>query len=181
MKVFINPGHDPRFDSGAVNPVSGLRECDVTLSIGEILRDLLIDNNHQVYLLQSDNLIGENSALPCVVETANDWKSDIFISLHCNAANQKAHGTETLVYKYGSSAEQLARLIQENIISELGTEDRGIKERPRLIVLNSTLMPAVLIELAFIDQEDDERLLINYQDKFAQAIYQGVSQYLFKC
>lgn len=73
MKVFINPGHDPRFDSGAVNPISGLRECDVALSIGEILRDLLIENNHQVYLLQSDNLIGENSALPCVVETANAW------------------------------------------------------------------------------------------------------------
>lgn len=86
-------------------------------------------------------------------------------------------GTETLVYKYDSLAEQLARPIQENIISVLGTDDRGIKERPQLIVLNSTLMPAVLIELAFIDQEDDEQLLINCQDKFAQAIYQGISQF----
>ena len=106
MKIFINPGHDIRLDSGAVNPIFGLKECDVVLSIGETLQNILLSNNNQVYLLQSDNLAS-------VVTTANNWQADIFISLHCNAANRTAHGTETLVYKYGGMAERLATLIQD--------------------------------------------------------------------
>ncbi len=170
MKIFINPGHDIRLDSGAVNPIFGLKECDVVLSIGETLQNILLSNNNQVYLLQSDNLAS-------VVTTANNWQADIFISLHCNAANRTAHGTETLVYKYGGMAERLATLIQDSIVSSLGTTNRGVKERPNLIVLNSTSMPAVLIELAFIDQEDDVNKLINCQEEFALAIYQGVKNF----
>ena len=37
MKVFINPGHMPGVDSGAVNPNSGLKECDVALAVGNLL------------------------------------------------------------------------------------------------------------------------------------------------
>ena len=36
MKVFINPGHDPRVDSGAVNPTYGTQECDVVREAGEM-------------------------------------------------------------------------------------------------------------------------------------------------
>lgn len=37
MKVFINPGHMPGVDSGAVNPNSGLKECDVALAVGKLV------------------------------------------------------------------------------------------------------------------------------------------------
>lgn len=38
MKVYINPGHDLKYDSGAVNPVTGVRECDVAAKIGEAVK-----------------------------------------------------------------------------------------------------------------------------------------------
>ena len=41
MKVYVNPGHDTKYDSGAVNPETGLRECDVAAAVGELVRDYL--------------------------------------------------------------------------------------------------------------------------------------------
>ena len=177
MRTCLNPGHDIHWDSGAVNPALGLRECDIVLDIGLRTQGYLEDQGDEVKLIQSDNLVGEHPDLPCVVHTANQWKADLFISIHCNAFNGIARGTETLVYQLSSPAHHLATSIQRSIVSHVGTVDRGIKERPDLIVLNSTVMPAVLIETAFIDQDDDARLLTHQADAFAKAIAIGLMNY----
>ena len=177
MRICLNPGHDIHWDSGAINATLGLRECDVVLDIGTRTEAYLEDAGYEIKLIQSNNLGGECPALPCVVDTANQWKADLFISLHCNAFNGVARGTETLIYQLGSSAHQLAAFMQKSIVSSIGTIDRGIKERPELIVLNSTMMPAILIELAFIDQNDDAALLVHHADSFAKAIATGLINY----
>ena len=177
MKVFLNPGHDLELDSGAVNPLSGLRECDVAADIGILVQRYLEAAGCEVRSLQSDNLCGETPWLPCVVDEANSWPADIFVSLHCNAANTEAHGTEVLVYATGGEAEKLADCIQRQIVDSCGTVDRGIKERPHLVVLNSTDMPAVLVEMAFIDNEEDKQILTFGADDMARAIARGVTDY----
>ena len=177
MKVFINPGHDKRLDSGACNPEDGLRECDVAYDIGMKVKHYLEAAGCEVQLLQSDNLAGETPQLPCVVDRANEWPADVFVSLHCNAANGAARGTETLVYSLGGQAEQLAQCIQDQIVDSVGTIDRGLKIRPRLIVLHGTDMPACLVEMAFIDNAADEELLIDKADEFARVIARGITDY----
>ena len=97
MRVFINPGHDREQDIGAVNPNTGLRECDVAATIGSLVQTYLETAGCEVQLLQSDNLAGETPDLPCVVDTANTWPADVFVSLHCNADSGCASGTETLI------------------------------------------------------------------------------------
>lgn len=77
MRVFINPGHDLERDSGAVNPTSGLRECDVAANIGGLVKGYLEAAGCEVQMLQSDNLAGETPGLPCVVDTANGWSADV--------------------------------------------------------------------------------------------------------
>ena len=92
MKVFVNPGHDPNVDSGAVNIDYDVREADVTKQAGALLERGLKRAGHEVMLLQSDDL-------DAVVAAANDWPADIFVSLHCNASpGRNARGTETLYY-----------------------------------------------------------------------------------
>jgi len=59
MKIFINPGHMPGVDSGAVNPVSGLRECDVAKKVGELVEYYLQSAGCSTMRLQSNNLCGE--------------------------------------------------------------------------------------------------------------------------
>lgn len=184
MKVFINPGHDTTYDSGAVNPNTGLRECDVAAEVGALVVDYLEAAGCTCKLMQSDNLaptlVGrspyDDRQGATVTETANDWGADIFVSIHCNAANTEAHGTE--VECYGSGAgEQLAQCIQSQIVDSIGTVDRGVKYMPQLLVLKYTDMPACLVEMAFIDNDDDAELLANKQDDFARAIARGVTDY----
>lgn len=111
-------------------------------------------------------------------DCANQWPADIFVSIHCNSAgNTSAQGTETLVHNMGGRAERLADCIQRQIVDSLDTVDRGLKERPELTVLRATDMPAVLVELAFISNEEDEALLRDRQDDFARAIARGVTDY----
>lgn len=129
-------------------------------------------------LLQSDNLAGETPDLPCVVDTANTWPADVFVSLHCNSDSSCARGTEALIYANNSGqSPQLATCIQSQIVQSLGTVDRGLKERPNLIVLKDTTMPAVLVETAFIDNEDDATLLTDNADDFARAIARGITDF----
>ena len=181
MRVFLNPGHDPLYDSGAVNAALGLRECDVAADIGARVKLYLELVGMEVFLMQSDNLAWESRHLErwnaAVTDEANKWRADVFVSLHCNAADGEAHGTETLIYARGGKAERLARAIEWQITTSLGTKDRGIKERPELIVLHATAMPAVLVEMAFIDHLPEARLLVDKADVFARAIARAVTDY----
>ena len=177
-KIFLNPGHCIGIDSGAVNKHNGAEEANICYSVACKVEEYLKNAGCSVYTLQSNNLCGEYPAHPNIVATANELGADIFISLHCNAFNEKANGTECLVFAKGSCAEDLANAIQNQIISSLGTVDRGVKERPDLAVLKGTKMPAVLVEMAFIDNADDCSKLISKQDDFARAIARGVTDYL---
>ena len=184
MKVFLNPGHDTKYDSGAVHyDADGnvdLRECDVALKIGTAVKKYLEIAGCECRLLQSDNLCYDSSYKDrpvAVCADANDWPADIFVSIHCNAANGQARGTEVECYNCMSDGGNLAQCIQKQIISALGTVDRGVKEMPGLIVLRHTDMPAVLVETAFIDNDDDADLLVNRWDDFARAIARGVTDY----
>ena len=182
MRVFINPGHDLEHDSGAVSPVTGLRECDVAAAVGELVKGYLEAVGYEVRMWQSDNLNWDSDYADrqdcSVCDCGNQWPADIFISHHCHSAGStSAQGTETLVHNMGGRAERLADCIQRQIVDSLGTVDRGLKERPGLTVLRATDMPAVLVELAFISNAEDESLLRDRQDDFARAIARGVTDY----
>ncbi len=181
MKVYINPGHDLDYDSGAVNPVSGLREADVAAKISKLVAGYLNAVGIATKSRQSDNLYYDSSYSDrpvAVVAEANEWNADLFISIHCNAAaNYGAEGTEQEIYSYGGESNRLANCIQKQIVDSLGTVDRGVKEYPGLIVLKHTNMPAVLIETAFISNEHDAYLLEHKTDDFARAIARGITDY----
>ena len=176
MKVFINPGHalggDP--DPGACG--NGMRECDIAMTVGALAGKYLTAAGCEVDLLQSDNLMGESPGYPCVVSTANASGADVFVSIHCNAGG--GHGTEVEVYdNSGGQSAQLAECILSQITDSVGTTRRGVNSRSGLAVLRGTTMPAVLVELAFIDTAADANLLANCQDDFARSIARGITDY----
>ena len=184
MKVFINPGHDTAYDSGAVNPNTGLRECDVAAEVGALVVDYLEAAGCECQIMQSDNLAPTPAGRSeyadrqgaTVTETANDWGADIFVSIHCHAANTAAQGTEIECFG-GGAGEQLAQCIQSQIVGALGTLDRGVKYMPKLLVLRYTDVPAVLVEMAFINNNDDAELLRDRSTDFAAAITRCITDY----
>ena len=182
MKIFINPGHMVGIDSGAVNRNLGVTEAAIVLDISNLVEKYLKQAGYEVMSLQSDNLNGESPSFKNVCATANDWGADAFVSIHCNAFNTEARGTETLCYSVNGEGGRLAKTIHNQLMPTLKTldstiPDRGIKERKELTVLRRTDMPAVLVEVAFIDNEADVKLLINKKDDIARAIARGVSDF----
>ncbi len=178
MRVFINPGHAPCGcpDPGAVNSGTGLRECDVAKNIAVLVEKYLTAADVSVSgNLQSDDLWE-------VVSTANNCDVDVFVSIHCNAFNGAAHGTEVWHYHTSKHGRKLAECIQRQIVDSLGTTDRGVKGAVphtdnSLYVLNNTDAVAVLVETAFIDNAEDEVLLRTRQDDFARAIARGITDF----
>ena len=185
MKVFINPGHamhgNP--DPGALNGELGYRESDVVSRIGEKVKLYLERAGCEVRLLQSHNLLGECPDYgPAIVDAAESFGADLFISLHCNAFDTRARGCETLCYDDEEAGGALAMAIHRQLIDTMRDKDgsmpdRGIKERKDLAVLRATSMPAVLCEIAFIDNIQDAALLIVYEDDIARAIARGITDY----
>ena len=149
--VLIDPGHGGH-DPGAVH--HGMRESDVVLDVANMV----------MYLLNRDGLVRayttrvDDSTVPNAhrAEMANEI-ADIFVSIHFNAANARATGTEVLYTVTEAergldfNSRHMAAIFQRNLVNALGTVDRGIRDRPRIQVLNATRIPAVLVEIEFMD------------------------------
>lgn len=164
-KIVIDEGHY-NCESGAVG--FGIKECDVTHSVAYKLKVKLEKQGHTVLIT--------NGSLSNRTTKANQWGADIFISLHCNAFNGKAYGIETFCYKF--KYRKLADSIHNSLLADkrLYRTNRGVKEGD-LHVIRESNMDACLVEMAFIDNKDDNALLLKYQDEYATAIAKGVQAY----
>jgi len=174
MKIVINGGHFPGIDSGAVG-ATGLQEANVTRDLMELVMQYLQQVGHEVLTIQENELQD-------ICDQSNQFGADLFISLHCNAAeNRAAQGTETFCLNEVSESGKLAKCIHSQIITSMGTVDRGVKT-DRFYVLRNTDCPAVLVECCFISNEEDEALLASEQGKdgFARAIARGITNYVAK-
>lgn len=170
MVIAINPGHDRQLDPGACGEF--LREADVVDEIAHLVLQGLQNVGHEAYYIQSNEL-SEISADAMAVD------ADIFVSIHCNAAeNRSAEGTETYYYPDAPS-ECLADCIQQNVVEYLGTEDRGCKDGSWIAVLKHTEVKAtVLVELGFISNPEEEEKLAACKAEAAAAIVDGIAQYI---
>lgn len=141
---------------------------NLTLRVGEILKDNGVDvrytRTEDVYLSPGER-----------AREANAQDVDYFVSIHRNSSPYPGQysGVETLVYNRYLGAALLAENINRNL-EEVGFINLGINERPGLIVLNSTRMPAVLVEVGFINTPADNYLFDARFEEIAQAIADGI-------
>jgi len=102
--------------------------------------------------------------LPQVINTLDP---DFVVSLHCNAFNGTATGTEVLYYHKSKMGEEMAHILSKHFINYLGLPDRGIKSRTVEDrgghLLRYTHAPCVIVEPFFIDNDKD--LAIAQKDK----------------
>ena len=108
---------------------------------------------------------------------ANDCNADLFLSIHVNAGG--GTGFESYIYPGAKERTRKLRDIIHNAIIALPIRDRGKKEK-NFCVLRETVMPAVLLECLFIDNEKDAALLIDevFRDKLANEVAWGIAQAL---
>lgn len=167
MKICINGGHYPHLDSGALGKC--ITEAEYNMELMEAVASYLEVAGCRVLRVQEHKLADITAA-------SNEWGADLFVSLHCNAANRRARGTESFACRGSAKGKHLASCIQKQLLASIDTVDRGVKEAG-FYVLRHTDCPAALIEVAFIDNEEDEQLLLTHKDEIARAIARGVTDY----
>lgn len=109
------------------------------------------------------------------VQQGNAVGGDYFVSIHRNSSpypNQYT-GVESLVFNRYGEAARLANHINMRL-EQVGFENQGVNERPDLVVLNRSEMPAVLVEVGFINTDADNELLDTRFQEIARAIAEGI-------
>ena len=182
IKFYIDQGHNPRNPNAGAEG-NGLREQDLVYPIGIELAALLNANpNFEARLSRPTptTQIGTSNSesLRLRVADANAWGADYFISLHTNASeSSQANGIEGFAFSRPSDAFELGRDILDSLSNATGLRNRGMQVRTNLYVLRKTAMPAVLLELGFITNPSDARLMRDSPALFARGIYNGILQY----
>jgi N-acetylmuramoyl-L-alanine amidase len=143
----------------------------LTLAVGQILSQN--PNFNVIYTRDSD--IYESPAQKA--REANAAGGDYFISIHRNSTPvpNTYSGVETLVYNDSGAAAKLARSIDTEL-EKVGLANLGITERPNLAVLRLTNMPAVLLEIGYINTDRDNVFLDQNFYAIAQAIADGITK-----
>ena len=179
MKIFLDPGHGGD-DLGAT--FEDLNEKDIVLDVCRSAQNIL-QYRHWVAMSRNTDI---NIPLSSRCELANKWGADIFLSVHCNAdpdpdlpGMPEANGEEIWIYPGSSSALILAKSIKNYVDDFFPLHGfRGIKEAP-FFVLRETKMPAVLIEIGFIDHFNTAHALKKdyIKVRVGRLIARGVRKY----
>ncbi|KIL78639.1 N-acetylmuramoyl-L-alanine amidase [Bacillus badius] len=173
--VVLDPGHGGR-DSGATG--FGIYEKNVVLDTGLKVNNLFKQTPFQVKMTRSTDKFVE---LRDRVSYAKSVGANTFISIHANAGG--GTGSETYyysAYKNPNVADSklLATKIQNRLVAAWNLADRGVKNGNFHVIRENT-MPAVLVELGFIDRKaDNDKLRSDYwRNAAAKAIYLGTLDY----
>jgi len=155
MRIVLDPGHGGKKVGASYY---GLHEKDVVLDIALKVHDKFIEKQDVWIALTRMSDIHVSLRNRCIM--ANALMATHFISLHCNACrSHKVSGAEIFHYKGSKRGRQLAELFEPYVRKFLDQPFRGIKESDRLYVLKHTEMPAILIEIGFIDHKETNELL----------------------
>ncbi|CCH67696.1 N-acetylmuramoyl-L-alanine amidase [Richelia intracellularis HH01] len=167
MKFGIDIGHNSPPDTGA----RGIKfEDQLTSDLGNRIIIKLRDLNHQVIECKPQKSRSITDSLQTRCNIANANKVDLYVSIHFNAFNSLANGTE--VFAISSTGRQFGQTVLDEI-TKLGFFRRGLKNGSHLYVLKKTIMPALLVECCFCDARKDMR--IYDPEAMANAIVKGLT------
>ncbi|MDB9311717.1 N-acetylmuramoyl-L-alanine amidase [Spirulina sp. CS-785/01] len=168
MKFGIDMGHNAPPDVGASSRFGS--EDQLTKAVGTLILEKLKALNHEVVNCTPNSASSVLNSLAQRVQTANSNRVDVYVSIHFNAFNGSANGTE--IYAISDAGRRVAQPVLENIVG-LGFNNRRIKNGSHLYVVRNTDMPAILVECCFIDSEKDMRLYNT--ETMANAIVKGLA------
>ncbi|NQO35121.1 N-acetylmuramoyl-L-alanine amidase [Streptococcus suis] len=189
--VYIDPGHGGR-DSGA--SYGGVHEKNLALSVSNKLRENLLKYGINVLMTRTGDYDVDFKTERSRMTNASN--ADLFISVHFNATGagvSNSTGIETYWYQYDpeyqpkinkemhnnptrlAESEILANKVQESLIKETGAVNRGVR-RETFAVLRETAIPAILVELGFMDNPSELQVIKqdSYHTRLAKALAQGV-------
>ena len=204
--VVLDPGHDLRanlktepigpgsstpkiFDGGGTRGVvTGIREADLNLAVALRLRPLLERAGVRVVMTRTTTS-GVSMGNIARARIANRAHAALFLRIHADGSpDRRAAGTHTLypalhagwtddVY---ASSKRAAGVVQRELVRALGFPDRGLQERPDFTGFNWSNVPVILVEMGFMTNPTEDRLLATaaYRQRAAVGLCQGTLRFL---
>ncbi len=204
--VVVDPGHDLRANpqtepigpgsstlkikdgGGTRGVVSGLTEAELNLRVGLRLRALLERAGVQVVMTRTRNA-GASMGNIARARIANRAGARLFLRIHADGlGDRSARGTHTLhpalrrgwtddVY---APSKRAARVVQGELVRALGFPDRGLNERGDFTGFNWADVPVILVEMGFMTNPTDDRLLATsaYQQRAAVGLCRGALRFV---
>lgn len=188
--IVVDAGHGG-YDPGAIGPGKNV-EKDITLAISLKLSELLSQAGALVINTRETDgdLAGENFSgsllerkrkdLAARVALAEENQADLYISIHTNAdVSPRWSGAQTFYSPNSEKSKKIAVAVQDELTRILGNTTRKAKTGSYYIT-DKTKMTAVIVEVGFLSNPKEEKLLISsdYQDKIAYAIFSGIAKSL---
>ncbi len=170
-RIIIDAGHGGT-DYGAIRGT--INEKDITLDVAKKVQKELAKLGHKVIMTRNGD---DYVSLQDRVEISNKEKGQIFVSIHVNSSvKPEIEGIET--HYYHQDSRDLAQAVHEALISNLKPFDRGLF-KSKFYVINHTEIPAILCEIGFISNDEEQKLLVTEKRKqeTAKAIVEGVLNY----
>jgi len=204
--VVIDPGHDLRANlqtepigpgsatqkikdgGGTTGVVTGLREADLNLRVALRLRPLLEHAGVRVVMTRT-RTAGTSIGNIARARIANGAHAALFLRIHADGSlDRSSRGTHTLypAFHRGWTDDVYARskhaagIVQEELVGTLGFPDRGLQERSDYTGLNWADVPTILVEMGFMTNPTEDRLLATprYEQRAAVGLCRGTLRFL---
>lgn len=190
--IVIDAGHGEP-DGGAVS-ISGVREAHLNLQVAKLLEEELIDLGYEVVMTRNneDNIADsdlQDSTIRKIkvadinnrIEITNNANADMLISIHMNKfSSEKYYGWQTFYKKNSPYSKMLAENIQKGINNNIERENKRT-ELPieNIKLIDSSKIPAVIVECGFLSNIEDVRLLQTeeYRKQIVNGIIEGIEEF----
>ncbi len=189
--VVLDPGHGGD-DPGAVDQLNGILEKTINLEVARRVQHKLEARGYKVLLTRdqddvfchapSGGFVKRQISLEERIELANGNAADIFISIHANSFHDRTcTGAEIFYHRLSQDGRELAEEFQ-GVLNGLPETVECKLKASNYYVLRSTTMPAVLVEMGYITNDCEGKLLLEstYQEKLAEAFAEAVNRYFKK-
>lgn len=172
VTIVIDPGHGG--NDGGTTGVRGTNEKDITLKTAELLKSKLRAAGATVELTRETDVYVD---LRKRVSIAHQTNADAFISIHYDATDDNSISGFTTYY-YNSTQRPLAEAVNAGLASKVDLRDRGTQPGD-LLVLRENRQQAVLIELGYLSNPNEERTVTTdyYREQATLGIYEGILNY----
>ncbi len=196
VTVCIDPGHGYD-DPGALSDYTGdLYEKDINLAVSLSLAEKLSELGYEVVMTRDSDSPGPDMepdgrglyTLDPNERTAwvNNSDADLFISLHCNVAQNSPSTVGTQIYYCSDTSPEsadFAGLLCETLRSDMPTQrcdPKDTNSSSSFAVIRDITVPCLLVEMGFISSPDEAAKLCDpaWQDGFASALANGISRYI---
>jgi N-acetylmuramoyl-L-alanine amidase len=203
VTVCIDPGHQkhadnglepvgpdakeqkPRVTAGATGAVTGITEYELNLAVSILLKELLKARGYEVVMTRETHEVRMSNKERA--ETANRSEADLFVRIHADSSSSASVQGVTVLHPSASatagglyeSSVRASGLVLDSVISRTGAVSRGLSERSDLAGFNWAKVPSLLIEMGFMSNPEEDRLMATgeYRMLLAEGIFEGIDQY----